>query len=59
MQQDAADVVRAETGGQRGEARMDGVTLDIVVQIPAVAQEFADDMQQGSDARRDNPVLWR
>ena len=58
MAEDAADVVGAETGGQRGEAGVGGVVRDVLVQLPAVAEENADDVEEERDARRDGAFLW-
>ena len=58
MEQDTADVVGPETGGQSGKTGMGGVVLDVFFEVPAIAKKDADDAKKGSDARRDGAVLW-
>ena len=43
MGQDAADVVGAEAGGQRREARVVGFCWNCVFELAAVADEDSDD----------------
>ena len=57
MGQDAADVVGAEAGGQRGEARMSGFCWNGVVELAAVADEDSDDFEEEGDAGGRCPLL--
>ena len=57
--EDAGDVVGAEAGGERWEARVGGFGWDCVFELAAVAEEDLDDFEEEGDVGGLGPFLLR